>query len=149
MIEIKVVRNVILNNIDLHDQPSRMHLSPPRSCQKFSNSKNSKITVIFNETVHCFGRNKSCPKLRYKQLLTSCSTLQDRQFSLQQSLKLVKFSHFAEKIVFWSNLEAPSEKTMHIQELVMIFKVVLNNIIDITHFDQNTVRSNLKELCKI
>ena len=36
-----------------------------------------------------------------------------------------------------------------IYELVIVFKVVLNNIIDIIHFDQNTVRSNLKELCKI
>ena len=36
MIEIKVVRNVILNNVDLHNQLSRMHGSPPRSHQNFS-----------------------------------------------------------------------------------------------------------------
>ena len=36
IIEIKVVRNVILNNIDLHDQPSRMHRSPPKESPKFS-----------------------------------------------------------------------------------------------------------------
>ena len=42
MIEIKVVRNVILNNIDLHSQLSRMHCSLPRSRQKFSDSKNLK-----------------------------------------------------------------------------------------------------------
>ena len=68
MIEIKVVRNVILNNIDIYDQPFRIHRSPPRSRQNFPDSKNSKITVISNDTVHCFGRNRSCQKLRYKQL---------------------------------------------------------------------------------
>ena len=41
------------------------------------------------------------------------------------------------------------KKTVHIQELVMIFKVVVNNIVDIIYFDQNTVRLNVKELCKI
>ena len=30
MLEIKVVRNVILNKIVFHDQPSRMYRSPPR-----------------------------------------------------------------------------------------------------------------------
>ena len=43
MIEVKVVGNVILINIDLHDQPFRMHLSPPRSRQNYPDSKNSKI----------------------------------------------------------------------------------------------------------
>ena len=31
----------------------------------------------------------------------------------------------------------------------MLFKVVVNKIVDIINFDRNTVRSNLKELCKI
>ena len=35
MIEIKVVTNVILNNIDLNNQPSRMHRSPPRVAKLF------------------------------------------------------------------------------------------------------------------
>ena len=56
-----------------------------------------------------------------------------------------KFSHFAEKIVFWSTLDAPSEKTVQLQELAMIVKVVVNNIVDI-QFDQYAVRSNAKEL---
>ena len=60
-----------------------------------------------------------------------------------------KFSNFAEKIVFWSTLEAPTEKTVHFRELVMLLKVVPNNIVDIIHLDQNTVQSNLKEMCKI
>ena len=68
MIKTKVVRNFILNNIDFHNQPQRMHHSSPRSRQIFPDSKNSKITVIFNDTEHCFGRNKSCQKLSYKQL---------------------------------------------------------------------------------
>jgi len=48
MFEIKVVRNVILNNFDLHDQPSRMYCSPPRSRQKTSDSKNSKFCQIWH-----------------------------------------------------------------------------------------------------
>ena len=38
MIEIKVVRNVILNNIDIHDQPSRLHRSLSRIRQNFPDS---------------------------------------------------------------------------------------------------------------
>ena len=68
------------------------------------------------------------------------------QFSLQEPLKFGKFKHFAEKFVFWSNLEAPKEKTVYLRKLVMIFKVV-NNIVEIIYFDQNAVRSNLNELC--
>ena len=68
MIEIKVVRNHILNNIDFHNQLSRMHRSLPMSRKKFPDSKNSNITVISNDTAHCFDQNKSCQKLRYKQI---------------------------------------------------------------------------------
>ena len=41
------------------------------------------------------------------------------------------------------NLQALSEKTVHIQELIMIFKDVVNNIVDIIHSDQNTVRERI------
>ena len=34
---------------------------------------------------------------------------------------------------------------MHLRELVIILKVVVNKIVDIIVFDQNTVRSNLKK----
>ena len=95
LIEIKLVRNYVINNFKLYDQ-------------------------LFKYTVFT-------PRV----------------------LKLAKFSHFAEKIGFWSNLEAPSEKTVHFEELVMIFKVVEYNIVDIIRFDKNTVRSNVEELCKI
>ena len=44
---IKVIRNVVLNNIDLHNKSSRMHRSPPRSRQKISDSKNSNIWQIW------------------------------------------------------------------------------------------------------
>ena len=46
MIEMKVVKNVILNNIDFHDQPSRMYRSPPRSRQQCSNSKKRKTGAV-------------------------------------------------------------------------------------------------------
>ena len=51
MIEIKDVKNVILNNIDIIDKHSRMHRSPPRSRQIFPDSKNLKITVIYIDLV--------------------------------------------------------------------------------------------------
>ena len=63
--------------------------------------------------------------------------------------KLPKFSHFAEKNVFWSTSEGPRPthdqllKTVYLQELVMIFKVAVNNIVNIIHFDQNTVTLEL------
>ena len=47
IIGLRVVRNVILNNIGFHDQPSRMHRSPPRSRQNFPDSYNSKILHIW------------------------------------------------------------------------------------------------------
>ena len=74
LVDLKVVRNYVINNFKLYDQLSRIN----------------------------------------------------SQFSLQESLMLAKFSHFAEKFVFWSTLEAPSRRTLHIQELVRIFKVVAN-----------------------
>ena len=50
---------------------------------------------------------------------------------------------------YWSTLGAPRGKTVHLRELVHCFKVSANNIVDIIQSDQNTVRSNLKELFKI
>ena len=38
--------------------------------------------------------------------------------------------------MFWSTLKAPGEKTVHLEEFVMIFKVVVNNIVDIIHFNE-------------
>ena len=42
MFEIKVVRNVILNNIDIHDEPSRMYRSSSTGRQKCSDLKKIK-----------------------------------------------------------------------------------------------------------
>ena len=76
MIEMKVVRNVILNNIDLHDQPFRMHRSPPRCRQNFTDSKNSKIWqiwlryFIFDHRVFCSRWNCKIEILRKKKKLT-------------------------------------------------------------------------------
>ena len=42
MIEMKVVRNVILNNIDMYDQPFRMHRSPPPESPNFYGFKKFK-----------------------------------------------------------------------------------------------------------
>ena len=53
----------------------------------------------------------------------------------QKPLKLAKFSHFDEKMFFWSTLEAPREKMVYFRELVIIFKVVYIVISDIIHFD--------------
>ena len=51
MIEIKIVKNVILNKIDLYDQPFRMHRSPPRSRQNFPDSKNAKVLNVHAGTL--------------------------------------------------------------------------------------------------
>ena len=83
-------------------------------------------TVISNDTVQCFDWNRSCQKLHYKQQIhDQLSRIHSFNWSGQISAISQK------KIVFWSTLEAPSEKTEHLQELVMVFKVVVNNIVDI------------------
>ena len=68
MIEIKVVRNVILNNIDLHDQPFRMHRSPSRSPQNFPDSKKFKtltnLTDILHLIIEYFRRGLSLLRLK-------------------------------------------------------------------------------------
>ena len=61
------------------------------------------------------------------------------QFLLQELLKLATFSHFVEKIVFWSTLEAPSKKTVHFQELVIEINLVQNNISDNFYFEHKAV----------
>ena len=74
MIEIKVVRNVILNNMDFHDQPSRMHCPPPRSRHNFQIRKIQRFdksdTDILDLIIECFDSDKSCQKLYFKQLLS-------------------------------------------------------------------------------
>ena len=74
MIEIKVVRNFILNYINLHDEPSRMHRSLPRSRQNFPDLKNSKIdksdTDISDLIIQCFDQDKSNQKLYFKQFIS-------------------------------------------------------------------------------
>ena len=65
----KVVRNVILNNIDIHDQSSRMHRFPPGVAKIFQIREIQRLQLFpMTYTVHCFGRNKSCQKLRDEQL---------------------------------------------------------------------------------
>ena len=72
MIEIKIVKNVFLNNIDLHDRPSRMRRFSPgvtnifqiRKIQIFDKSD----TDISDFIIECFNQNKSCQKLYFKQL---------------------------------------------------------------------------------
>ena len=71
MIEMKVVRNVILNNIDLHDQPFRMHRSPPGVAKHFQIRKIKdlkNLTDISDLIMECFGQVKSCQKWYFKQL---------------------------------------------------------------------------------
>ena len=89
MIEIKVVRNDVMNNFEI--------------------VKNSLIYTIFTPRASEVG----------------------------------KMQPFCRRNSFLSNLEAPREKTVYLREWVMLFKVVVNNIVDIIHFDQNTVQSNL------
>ena len=60
MIEMKVVRNVILNKIDSNDQPFRLHRFPPRSRQNFPDMTN--LTDILYLIMKFFSRNEICQK---------------------------------------------------------------------------------------
>ena len=65
MIEIKGVRNIILNNINPHDQPSRMHCSHPRSPQNIPDKSDTNISDL---TIECFSRDHadiSCLKYNF------------------------------------------------------------------------------------
>ena len=96
IIEIKVVRNVILNNIDLHNQPCRMHRSPSSSRQKFSNSKKSRKKInlidknISDLIIECFDGNKSCQKWYFKQFIFRWKTSYFAIFSLWEPPKFTK-----------------------------------------------------------
>ena len=74
MIEIKVVRNDILNNIYIHDQTYRMHRSPPRVAKNFQIKKIKGIDKsdanISDSTIECFDREKSSQKLYIEQLIS-------------------------------------------------------------------------------
>ena len=64
-------RNKSLNNIDIYDQPSRMHLSPPRSRQNFQIRKIQRFdkshTEFLDLMIECFDQDKSCQKCHFKQ----------------------------------------------------------------------------------
>ena len=66
MIEIKFVKNVILNNIDINDQPFRMHRSPPKSRQNFQIRKIPRYDKSETDTsdlmIECFDRYSSYQK---------------------------------------------------------------------------------------
>ena len=78
---------------------------------------------------------------------------------MTNSRKYTVFSLAASKVyqktIFSSNgwilptSEALGVKMVYFRELVMIFKVFYIVISDIINCDQNTVRSNLRALCKI
>ena len=125
LIEIEVVRNDISNNLYLHEKLLILQSSPSGSLQSwliqlFSITQYTvlvEIKVIRNYVINNF---KLCDQL-----------FRTHSWSSAISQK---------KIIFWSTLKALSEETVHFQELVMGYKVVVNSIIDIIHFDQNTVR---------
>ena len=58
-----------LNNIDIYDQPSRMHHSPPRSHQNFQIRKIHRFdksdTYISDLMIQYFDRGKSYQKLYF------------------------------------------------------------------------------------
>ena len=99
IIEIKVVRNVILNNIDFHDQPSRMHRSPSRSRQKISDSKKFKEKInlidknISDLIIECFDRNKTCQKWYFKQLILTWKTSYFAMISLREPPNFPKLTN--------------------------------------------------------
>ena len=90
-VNIKVVRNVILNNIDINDQPFRMHRSPPRSRQNFPDSKNSKIYTFFTDIsdliIESFDRDESCQKWYSKQPILFCTVLPPGASKIHQTFR--------------------------------------------------------------
>ena len=62
------------------------------------------------------------------------------QLSLWTTTTMDNSHHGQLPPVSWSTLEALTEKTVHLQELVMVFKVAVNNIVDIIHFDHCPVK---------
>ena len=66
MIEMNDLGNVILKNIDDHDQPFRMQRSPPRIAKKFQIRKSQRFdksdTDISDLIIECFNRDESCQK---------------------------------------------------------------------------------------
>ena len=77
LIEMKFVRNDMLNNLYLDDKFPILHCSPSGSLHSLTKSQIlwylKSDTVISNDTVHCFDQNKGCQKLRYEQIWTLCS----------------------------------------------------------------------------
>ena len=84
LIEIKVVRNDILNNLYLNDKLPVLHSFHSGRLQSWPNSQIWWIfksdTVISNDTVQCFGRNE-CQKCYLQQLWIPWLTPEDAQFS--------------------------------------------------------------------
>ena len=70
MFGMKVIRNVILNNIDIYDHWSTFQDASfsLQESPKFSRFEKYKDYSYFQWHWICFGRNKNCQKLRYKQL---------------------------------------------------------------------------------
>ena len=99
IIEIKLLRKVIFNNIYLYDQPSRMDRSPSRSRQKISDSKKIKEKInlidknISDLIIECFDRNKSCQKWYVKQLILTQKTSYFSIFSLREPPKFPKLTN--------------------------------------------------------
>ena len=92
MIEIKVIRNVILNNINLDDKLLRIHRSPPRNHQNFPDSKiqwfDKSDTDILDLIIECFSQDKSCQKGYFQQLIFQWYTSYFALVSLREPPKL-------------------------------------------------------------
>ena len=80
MFEVKVVRYVILNNIDFHDQPSRMYRSPPRGRQQCSNSKKRRTGAAGGTSKYYGNMVLGCLFIVFRPLLfeINCSKLKKR-----------------------------------------------------------------------
>ena len=124
LIGIKVVRNIILNNMDQNDQPSRMHRSPCRSRQKCSDSKKFKDKInlidknISDLIIECFDRKKSGQKWYFKQLIPTWKTFYFATFSLQEPPKFPKLTNL---MIFKSDTVI-SSNTVH-SKVLKLFKI--------------------------
>ena len=125
----KVARYVILNNIDFHDQPSRMNRSHPRSRQQYSNSKKKKTGAAGGTSKYYGNMVLGCLFIVFRLLLYEINrsklkkSLDSKLFQdlLKKMLKFIIFS-------FFIGLAAPEDiiqmTSDHVSMLIRTFNII-------------------------
>ena len=121
---LRFVRNEILDNFYLHDKllivKCACALLSLREPPKLSNWQIwwffRSCTIFLDLTGQCFDRNKSCQKQRYEQLWIRIKLSRIHSFHSKSLWSWQNSAILQKKIVFWSTLAAPREKTVYLRE---------------------------------